>query len=390
MEKLVVFVALLGSFGLGMCFSLLGSISVKLMPRLNIDQGRFGTLISAFMFSCLVTSLIVGISLDKVGYKPIAIFGFVAASLCTFLMARSKTYNGVLTSCLLLGFGAMALNVPANTLLPVVLFQGKNPAAASNLGNTFFGLGLLLTPLIISSLFRKTTYETAVSVMALIILVPAVLAILSVYPQSNQGFSFADVGGLLSEPAVWVSALALFCYIGLETSFTSWLPSFGKEVITGSSSKIDVNSADTKAQRLISMFAIGMMAGRLAASQVPSITTSGSWFIAGAALLAGVLIIIMIRTKSILQAGILATLAGLAFAPCFPTIAGITFAKFQPAVYGSLFGLIFAFGLLGGVIIPKSIGNLAKGSSVQKSLRLLIPACIILIILALILGPMKA
>ena len=35
-------VALLCVFGLGVCFSLLGSISVKLMPRVQIDAGRFG------------------------------------------------------------------------------------------------------------------------------------------------------------------------------------------------------------------------------------------------------------------------------------------------------------------------------------------------------------
>ena len=75
MEKVVIAVALLSSFGLGMCFSLLGSISVKLMPRLNIDKGKFGSLISAFMFTCLVASLILGVSIDKIGYKPVAVFG---------------------------------------------------------------------------------------------------------------------------------------------------------------------------------------------------------------------------------------------------------------------------------------------------------------------------
>ena len=48
-------------FGLGMSFALLGSISVKLLPRLNIDQGKFGTMISAFMFTCLLASLVTGV-----------------------------------------------------------------------------------------------------------------------------------------------------------------------------------------------------------------------------------------------------------------------------------------------------------------------------------------
>jgi len=78
MEKVV---ALSCVFGLGMCFSLLGSISVKLMPRLKIDQGKFGSLISVFMFTCLIVSLIMGVITDSLGYKPVAIFGFVHQAL---------------------------------------------------------------------------------------------------------------------------------------------------------------------------------------------------------------------------------------------------------------------------------------------------------------------
>ena len=77
--------------------------------------------------------------------------------------------------------------------------------------------------------------------------------------------------------------------------------------------------------------------------------------------------------------------AGFFFAPCFPTIVGVTYSK-HPENFGSVFGIIFAVGLFGGVIIPKTIGNMAKGSSIQKSLKLLIPICVALIVLAVILG----
>ena len=48
MEKVV---ALSRVFVLGMCFPLFGSLSVKLMPRLKNDQGKFSSLISVFMFT---------------------------------------------------------------------------------------------------------------------------------------------------------------------------------------------------------------------------------------------------------------------------------------------------------------------------------------------------
>ena len=384
MEKVV---ALLCVFGLGMCFSLLGSISVKLMPRLKIDQGKFGSLISVFMFTCLVASLIVGVTIDKIGYKPVAIFGFIATALCIFLLARGKTYAMAVVPCLLLGFGAMALNTAGNVMGPRVLFEGENPAAASNLINVFFGLGLFLTPLIVSFLFRKTSYENSVSALGVIVLAPVILAIIcTTYPVSEAGFVLADAFALLAKPAVLVAAFVLFCYISLESSFCNWLPAFGKEVISGASPDAKADAVDASAQRLLSLFAVAMMVGRLIASQIPAITEYGSWFIASAALFAALIILAMTVSKSVMQAQVLAILAGLFFAPCFPTTVGVTFAKFEPAVYGSVFGIIFAVGLLGAVIIPKAIGNLAKGSSVQKSLKLLVPACILLIILALVLG----
>jgi len=130
-------VALLCVFGLGMCFALLGSISVKLMPRMEIDTGRFGTLITSFFVACMVASVVVGILIDAWGHKPFAIIGFLVVAGCIFLISRAKNYNMVLAACLLLGIGAMCLNDVGNTLIPLVLFGGNNAPAALNLGNVF-------------------------------------------------------------------------------------------------------------------------------------------------------------------------------------------------------------------------------------------------------------
>ena len=381
MEKVV---ALLCVFGLGMCFSLLGSISVKLIPRLKIDQGKFGSLISAFMLTCLIASLIVGVVVDKIGYRPVAIFGFVVTAICIFTLARCKTYTVVFLPCLLLGFGAMALNTVGNTLIPKILFGGENPAAASNLGNAFFCLGLFTTPFIVSFLFRKISYENAISVLAVIVLVPVIFAVMAEYPPIKAGFVLSDAFALLSQPAVLIAALALFCYISLEVSFCNWLPPYAKEIISRDFSSLDGAAVDATSQRMLSIFAVAMMVGRLIASQIEMITVYGSWFIAAAALVAALVILAMTKSRAIWTSA-LAVCAGLAFAPCFPTIVGVTYYK-HPENFSSVFGIIFAVGLLGAVIVPKAIGNLAKGSSVQKSLKLLLPACVVLIVVALVLG----
>jgi fucose permease len=77
---------------------------------------------------------------------------------------------------------------------------------------------------------------------------------------------------------------------------------------------------------------------------------------------------------------------GLLTAPFFPLIVAITFGKFSKDIQGSVFGIIFAGALLGGATVPKAIGNLARGSSVRKSMILLAPLFVILAVVVLILG----
>jgi fucose permease len=93
----------------------------------------------------------------------------------------------------------------------------------------------------------------------------------------------------------------------------------------------------------------------------------------------------MSAVKKAAHVPLLALLAGLMLAPCFPTTVGIIYAK-HPANFGSVFGVIFAGAMLGGVVVPKAIGNLAKGATIQKSLRLLIPICLLVVGFVLLLG----
>jgi fucose permease len=180
--------------------------------------------------------------------------------------------------------------------------------------------------------------------------------------------------------------VALFCYAALDVSFSNWLPAFGKEVLAASGPDADPDRIDAASQRLISVYAVALICGRLIASQVPALTEYGSSFVAAASTATALLIVWMTWTQRVTLAWLLVFVVGLASAPFFPTIVGITFGKFRPEVYGSVFGIIFAGALLGGATVPKAIGQLAKGSSIQKSMLLLAPLCLILVVLAVILG----
>jgi hypothetical protein len=64
----------------------------------------------------------------------------------------------------------------------------------------------------------------------------------------------------------------------------------------------------------------------------------------------------------------------------------VTFQHFSPAEQGSLFGVIFAIGMIGASLLPAWIGNLAKGKNVRSGLGILRVTAIALAILGVLLG----
>jgi FHS family glucose/mannose:H+ symporter-like MFS transporter len=384
MSKMSAVVALMAVFSLAICFIILGSISVELMQSLQIDEGQLGSLVlGLFLTSCLV-QFVIGPLVDRFGHKPIAVIGFIITGGSMFLLAFAASFAAAMLACVLMGVGAMSLNTVGNTLIPVVLFGGRDPARASNLGNAFFGLGYVLTPLLFIFFLRslRLSYTTSVSIFGALILVFLMFALTTKFPQVATGYRFAMAIRLLGKAAVLVAALALFCYISLEITMATWVKPLMTELFGGSATA----NAAASAGLVLSFFGVAMMIGRFLASTMKNLTAMGARIITLMSLISVVAIVVMIMTKSPTVAVVAILFTGLAFAPIFPTIVGVTFAKFDPGLYGSIFGIIFAVGLLGGTFVPKLIGNLSVGRTVQGSLPIAAVMAGILFVISLVIG----
>lgn len=384
MKKMTAVVALMAVFTLAICFIILGSISTELMAALKIDSGQFGSLVMGLFLTSCIVQLFIGPLVDKYGYKPVAIFGFSITALSMFLLAFAGTFTLALFACILLGFGAMALNTVGNTLIPVVLFEGKDPARASNFGNGFFGLGYVLTPLLIVFILKtlSLSYSAALIILGILALLFLVFALFTSFPKITVGFTFSKAFKVLFKPAVLIAAFALFCYMSLEISMGTWIKKLMEELF-GSSENAN---ATVQAGLVLSLFGVAMMVGRFLTSAIKNLTKIGSKVIIFSSILSIVAIFLMIIAKGPFLGIIAVLIAGIAFAPIFPTIAGVTFAKFDPSLYGSIFGIIFSVGLLGGTLVPKFIGDLSVGSTVQQSLPIAAIMAGILLVISLFIG----
>src|SRR6478672_464190 len=103
MKSLAGIVALLAVFTLAIDFILIGSISEEIKAKLNIDNAQVGSLASALFLTSLAVQLVVGVLVDRLGHRTMAIAGFLASGAAIFLLAAADRMNTALVTCGLLG-----------------------------------------------------------------------------------------------------------------------------------------------------------------------------------------------------------------------------------------------------------------------------------------------
>jgi fucose permease len=386
MNRLLPAVAVLSVFTLAVCFILIPTVSVELKIRLGLKDSAIGTLTSIFFLTCMVAQFLLGPLVDRYGHKRVAIIGFLCAGLSVFMVAFAPGMAFLKLAVVFLGCGAICCNTVGNTLLPVVLFGGREPARASNLGNGFVGLAFIVVPLAFVTLLGwGWSFELALSLIAALVMGFAVVAAIPPYPAVATGFVYSMAVALLRQPAVLLAALALLCYLGLEIAISTWT----RTLMTGLGHAAGDLDAARHAGWVLSLFGLAMALGRFASSAIKNLTKIGTWVIAGCALVAILAIGALTKATRPLPAAAAVVVIGLALAPIFATIVGVTFARFDPHLYGSIFGIIFSVGLIGPAFLPGFIAKLSRGRTIQQSLPAAMGAAALLLVLALLMGVVK-
>ena len=372
---LSVLVAFFGVLVMGIMMSLPGSIKLKLAEVLNIDNARVGKLISTLMLSSLVAVLIIGPLTDMIGYRAIAITGFLLSGICILVVAVARDYKKAVLAFLFLGIGGMCANTVGNVLGPLVLFGGEDPTRASNLLNVFFCLGAFLTPLIVAGLMGKHGFRKTVGLMGAILFIPLIFSMFASYPPPEEGFVITRSLALFGNATVLIGGLSLFCYIALEASMAGFVTTYLK----------DYDLTDKQAETLLAGFWISLMVARLIAVFTMGQVGDQAVVVPLLAMLAIVSIGIMIASRTPVGGAAGTMLLGLSFGPIFPTVVGVTYIKtdaFSLGITGSVFGVIFAFGLLGGVIVPALIGKYTDHYSIRQSLKIAMIVAAVLVLVS--------
>ncbi|MBN1341227.1 MAG: MFS transporter [Phycisphaerae bacterium] len=368
----------------GMGAAVLGSLKVALARRLDLDEARIGGLVSIFGFAMIPVMLIMGFLTDLLDKQLVVVAGSLLMVASLVVLSRARKYGAALLAIVLLSAGWSGLVNVLNVLMGAAF--GGEPTYHMNLGNFFFGLGAFLTPLAVAAILKRAGFVAATWVLAAVALLPGLLAlgvdfVALAGPPATQPTQVPGVWTLLTDPIMWLTALALLFYCPMEATMGAWTTTY-----LG-----DKGVSETRASAMLSGFWLAFMLSRLFTALVisPSIQTASA---------TNILIIVLGLLCVVVWAGAVASpnrgmacamviLGGLVFGPTFPTIIGVLTGHVDSAVAGRAVGLFFMVGGVGWTIVPIMIGAYARRTSVQKAFMIAVGAAVGLTLAGVVLRP---
>ncbi len=349
------------AFVFGMVLALLGSLKLALAKRLNLGEGRVGFLLSALNLAVIPLMLLAGWLIDVVGVHFMLVSGSLVTAAAVGTLGLRRTFGRAFGSLLLAGLGSAGLSTAAIVLIPHAFFGVDRLASASiNLGCVFMALGALVTPVLSDVLVRLMEFRRTAVVLALLCVAPAVLAVVG-GPLPEVPRQAVDFGELLTNGDLWLIGLAFLFYAPLEASLSVWATTY----------LTDLGQEAGEAAWGLSAFWAAFLASRLLASALLHAAAESYldvWMLIAAGGVGAVVLGNLIGTGNRTAARWSLMLLGFVLGPAFPSLVGLLFRIEPKPPTGTAYGLVFALGSVGSLVMAPLVGARARRSNVQGSL----------------------
>lgn len=324
----------------------------------------------------IVATLFTGIFSDWVGNRLVLqIAGmFLCIGLAGVSLVNSLSILMMLMSIIGLGLGA--IEVGANGL--IVELHRENPGRYLNLLATFHGTGSFLVPLYVAWLLHWNVGWRSIFLTAVILSGILTMAfVMTPYhreatSQAKTQWNWGEVlrVGFTGQMAWYY--LLITSYVAVELGVGAWLMEYLQQVR---------GQSVAQSSYYLSGFFAMIMFGRFIGSFV--VEQLGYMRVVGVALLGGTAC--LIAGFSGLEAMILALpISGAFFSIIFPTVTAVVTNKHQENV-GTILGIFFTFGGLGGALGPWTIGVVSQAFGLQWGLSMTIGFCVVAIVALVVL-----
>jgi MFS transporter, FHS family, glucose/mannose:H+ symporter len=344
-----------GIFVFGIVMAVLGTLFglSEMRARLRIDLAQQGNVFLLLFLGIFLATLVAGPVIDAIGNKLILVVSSLLVALGMAGFAYAHSFAGAALPAVLLGLGGGGLNTSTNVLVSDLYGEKRGPML--NMLGIFYGIGALCIPLLAAVLAGHFPIASQLLICSGLAAACAVLFLVLRFPAASaaQSFSWREALGVAKYPGVLALGFLLFCQSGNEASISGWTSTYVGEAGLGART----------ATLILAGYWAALMAGRLMVARLLKFVGKEQLVLAsGVGALVGAGILLTNRSEAMLVAGVL--VIGLSYAGVFPTtlaIAGDAYRKMA----GTIFGLLFAIALLGGMSFPWAVGQISQSLGVR-------------------------
>jgi fucose permease len=334
-------------------FIILGTAGTLLGPSFQSLTTKFampldsGGIFTALQFAGITVAVVVGGRLlDRMDARNLLLGGLLFLAAGLLLIGGAPLLPLALCGAALLGIGYGLLTVAPNVVI-AALNPDRASAALSAL-NTFYGIGAILGPQTVNFALKQQNYAIA-------FFVTAAIALMLLIPFAFVSVRLAPAVPQAGTRWVWITllpfAILLFCYVGSEVGYSSWI---------FTQMRLVVLSTESMATLAASIFWAGLTAGRFAASLLLRYMSDTLLLLIMIAIIAGGVIVLLLFPTVEMLGLILSFVVGFGCGPIFPIVIGIASDRY-PEARGTISGILIAIGASGGSLLPVLQGKLGAG-----------------------------
>ena len=360
-----------GYLVMGLVFSMIGVGLEAFASQLSSTA----TVVGSLFFLCsggatFIMLFVVGPLIDRFGQRPVLIAGSLLCAGSMLALARAESLPAACAILFVIGAGGAGLNGGVNTLINHLFPQ--NPVRALNLSNIFFGLGAVSLPFAAGWLINSIGLKALLTISSVVCTFPAVLLAFGGFPAEVrvEMFRLRLAVRALGDPLVALFGAIVFLYVGLEASLGIW----------SRPAVIELWKVQTPLdQFILAGFWGALVVGRLLAGTLFR-HIEGHRLVWQCSLGASLGLALFNLADSVYLAAFAIWFSGLCFAPIFPSTLGSVGQTFKNYT-GTIFSLMIALGVLGGVTVSTLVGEIAGSAGLALGFHLILGVCLALSVL---------
>ena len=366
--------------GLGLTNASLGPLLPHLADQARVGLGQVSILFTGRWLGYLLGSLLGGRIYDRRRGHPVMAVSLILAAVTMALTPTIPLLWGLVLIMVLLGASEASLDVGCNTLL--IWLHGRKVAPFMNGLHFFYGLGALISPLIIAQ--AALTYGRSAWALWLIalLLLPVAFVLLRLpsppAPETVAPFESGASASMQRESnrkrwlIIFLFVLFFLTAMGAEQSFGGWIYTFA----------VSADLATVPAAALLtSAFWGAFTLSRLGSILVANRLSTRAYVVIS--LMGCTLSLLLLNLLRFLGEGNLGVMVlwlgtilfGISIAVVFPLM--LSYAGERTQIFGQVTGLFFVGLSVGGMLIPWLIGQFFETAGPYSMMVILLLAILI-------------